>query len=147
MENRKEILHPAAEAYILKLENQIDTLQGEYDKLDDRSQYDNPLRDALKYQQELALCLQIETTKNKKLEAENSQMYLSMLNDMCHYGELDEHIKKDMQFLYKMAAHYLKPDAPVTEGLCPTFYLTMSAEGDKKLVDELKEIKRKYELK
>lgn len=98
LKNRKELLHPEVEKYILEL------------------------------------------------EAENSKLWLAMLNDMCHYGDLDSNIKKDMGFLYKMAAYYLKPDVPVTEGMCPTFYLTTTAEGDAKLVNDLKEIKRKYEL-
>jgi hypothetical protein len=56
----------------------------------------------------------------KKLQAENAKL------------------KKALQFTILAAEQQYQPNRPLEKGLCPTFYFTLSYEGDLELIEETK---------
>lgn len=59
-------------------------------------------------------------TKADKLQAENAKL------------------KKALQFTILAAEQQYQPNRPLEKGLCPTFYFTLSYEGDLELIEETK---------
>jgi hypothetical protein len=43
-----------------------------------------------------------------------------------------------LNFVLHAADYSIKPNSPVEEGLCPMFYMTLTAEGDRELVEKFK---------
>lgn len=50
----------------------------------------------------------------------------------------NEKLKKALRFTVLAAEQQYQPSRPLQEGLCPTFYFTLSYEGDLELIEETK---------
>jgi hypothetical protein len=53
---------------------------------------------------------------------------------------------EDYKFLVNVASNLLRPDKPVHKHLDPTFYHTLTYEGDMALIEQLENIINKYKL-
>ncbi len=50
-----------------------------------------------------------------------------------------EQLKDAIEFMTEMTRYLLKPDRPIYKDLDPTFYHTLSYEGEIKLINQFKE--------
>lgn len=60
---------------------------------------------------------------------------------------MNSELKDAINFMINLSVTLLHPDKPLHKGLDPTFYHTLSYEGDKKLIEQFNkynDILRKY---
>lgn len=79
--------------------------------------------------------------KNQQLEKEKKKLQQTVLDFQSRYNESLEEIKRyreALEYALPLAEHLMQPDKPLHEGLDPTFYFTLSYEGDLKEINKLK---------
>jgi hypothetical protein len=65
----------------------------------------------------------------------------SRIPDVSYIKMVDyQSIKEDLNFLIHIAVLAIRPDKPVHKGLDPTFYHTLTYEGDVELVNKLNNV-------
>ena len=64
-----------------------------------------------------------------------------------HFLAENARLREALRFTLNAAENLYKPDAPLSRGLDPTFYHTLSYEGDLKLIEKTKRARAALEEK
>jgi hypothetical protein len=75
-----------------------------------------------------------EYMRNKSNPLDTLSLYEKLERERAENAKLRE----ALEFTISAAEHLYKPNIPLERGLCPTFYFTLSYEGDLELMEKTK---------